>query len=136
MRGKLIYATILIFLIFSLTLEAQTKQLKKLELIEQNCYQSLVHENRGVSESAIFISMQFKHKFPNRKDGKFVEALEELMNSSESPVISYKAQLARLYFKSNELFTDIAVNSILDEQKVYGQIADRIKRIMLAGNLD
>lgn len=136
MRSKIIYLTILIFLILSLTLEAQQKQFKKLDLIEQNCYQSLVHENRGVSESAIFISIQFKHRFPNRNDDKFIEALEELMNNSDSPIISYKAQLARLYFKSNELFTDIAVNSIYEEQKVYGEIADKINRIILAGNFD
>ena len=134
MKQKIIYALILFTALLSLNLNAQTFTGEKLESIIENCHYSLMHENIGVAEAAIFISIQFKKRYPQENDKVFLEALEELAQNSKSPVISYKAQLARIYFMNNDLFKDIEVNSIEEEQKVFGQISDRISNMRLAVN--
>ncbi|MDX1700008.1 MAG: hypothetical protein R3250_05280, partial [Melioribacteraceae bacterium] len=109
---------------------------RRLEIVSANCLHSLRTENEGVVESAIFVSIQFKNRFPDSNDEKFVDALNELVKYSPSPVISYKAHLAKLYFESTDLFNDIDVSSILDEERVYSDISDRINRLRLSASLN
>lgn len=132
MNKKIIYTTILTILLFVINIEAQPTNEIRTKLIAKNCYESLMHHNKGVTESAIFVSIQFRSKFPNANSAEFIEALDELAKNSENPIISYKAQLAKLYFKNTELFSNIDVHSIENQQKVFEQIANKINSIMLA----
>lgn len=132
MKTKLIYTLLLALSLFLLNIEAQPLNEKKLESATENCYSSLMHDNLGVVESAIFVSIQFKNKYPKENSNQFIEALDELAKNSENPIISYKAQLARMYFKNNELFSNIEVISIKDEQKVFEKIAEKLNSIILA----
>jgi hypothetical protein len=134
MKAKIWYTFILLLALLSLNYSADNLDNKKMDLIERNCYHSLMHGNAGVKEAAIFVSIQFKNRFPNWEDEKLLEALEELVRDSDNPVISYKAQLARLYFKNNELFDEIEINSIENEQKVFNEISSRINNLKIAVN--
>ena len=134
MKKKIYYTLSIIVLLFIINLEAQPLRKTRTEMITENCYNSLTHKNNGVCESAIFVSMQFKNKFPSLDYEKFIDALNEIAKNSNNPVISYKAQLAKLYFKNVELFANVEIQSIKDENLVFEEIAKRINNIMVAKN--
>lgn len=132
MKNKIIYTLVLTLTLTIVNLVAQPIEEEKTDLMAKNCYVALTHENAGVVESAIFLSMQFKNRFPSLDDNEFIEILGDIAKNSNSPVVSYKAQLARTYFKNIDLFTNIEVTSIKSENLVYEQIANKINSIMLA----
>lgn len=132
MKKRIIYTLILSLVLTTVNLVAQPTKEERTDLITQNCYAALTHENAGVVESAIFISMQYKKNFPTLEDDEFIEVLNDIAKNSNNPVVSYKAQLARTYFKNIDLFTNIDVRSIRGENEVYEQIASKINSIMLA----
>lgn len=132
MKRKIIYTLVLTLTLTIVNLVAQPIDKEKTDLMAKNCYVALTHENAGVVESAIFLSMQFKNRFPSLDDNEFIEVLNDIAKNSNSPVVSYKAQLARTYFKNIDLFTNIEVKSIKSENLVYEQIANKINSIMLA----
>lgn len=133
MKKNIIYV-IMLLVGLTLNLNAQLENDAKVENAIENCYESLTHSNQGVAESAIFVSIQFKNKFPNKNAGKFVDALDEIASESENPRISYKAQLAKMYFNNTEWFKDIVVDSIENEQKVYEKIAETLSNKMFAAD--
>ena len=134
----LLYLAVLSVSIFALNIEAQTAQEikeKKNENLIKNCYNALTHSNAGVVESAIFVSIQFKNKFPDADGEELIEALDEIASESKSAKISYKAQLAKMYFNNSEWFKNVEVSSIKDEQKVYENIAETLSSIMFATDM-
>ena len=132
MKTKILYGLILLLSILALNLNAQTEKEDRIKSVLKNCYAALTHENAGVVESAIFISIQFKNKFPNENASKLLDALDEIVNESDSPTLTYKAQLAKIYINNSEMFNDVSVKSIKDESKVYSQISEKLNTILLA----
>ncbi|MBK7104803.1 MAG: hypothetical protein IPH62_05925 [Ignavibacteriae bacterium] len=123
-----------LILLFSINLNAQPTKSEKVKTVVANCYKSLTNDNEGVVESAIFVSIQFKNRFPEENDNIFVSALNDLAINSRNAIISYKAQLAKIYFENTELFKDIQIKSIYDDQKVYEQISDKLNSVVLASD--
>lgn len=121
-------------LLFSLNLNAQSTKEKTAEDLAEIVYGNLKSSSEGVAESSIFVSMQFKSKYPNVKNEIFVNALNDLATNSNKAIISYKAQLAKIYFENTELFKDIQIKSIYDDQKVYEQISDKLNSVVLASD--
>jgi len=78
--------------------------------------------------------LQFKNRFPEENTNKILDALDDLAKSSEIPRISYKAQLARLYFKNTAWFKNVEVKSLYDEQKTFEQIAETLNNSIVASN--
>jgi hypothetical protein len=99
---------------------------KKIENISANCLNSLYNENKGVVESAIYVSIQFKNKFPNENVSTFVEALERIIKGNDDARIRYKAQLAKMYINNIDWFENLEVNSIEYEKEVYLSIAQTL----------
>lgn len=134
MKKKIIYTAIFLITLLTLNLNAQSYDNKRIEAAYENCYQSLKSENQGVIESAIFVSMQFKYRFPEMNTNKMVRALADLATNSDIPRISYKAQLAILYFKNTAWFDKVEVKSIFDEQKTFEQIVEALNNSIIASN--
>ncbi|MCW8850998.1 MAG: hypothetical protein OQJ81_13560 [Melioribacteraceae bacterium] len=134
MKKKIIYTAVVLLTFVTLNLDAQTLDSKRKEAAFENCYHSLMSDNQGVLESAIFVSLQFKSKFPEMNADKMVKALAELATNSDNARISYKAQLAILYFKNKAWFDKIEVKSIHDEQKIFEEIAETLSNSLLASN--
>lgn len=134
MKEKIIYTIVLAVTLLALNLNAQSYDSKKIDAANKNCYNSLTSENQGVAESAIFISMQFKNRFPEENTNKIMSALNELANNSENPRISYKAQLAKMYFKNTNWFKNVEVKSLYEEQKTFEQIAETLNSLIVASN--
>lgn len=132
MKTKIFYVLLLILLIISQNIDAQPTNDEKIEKIVKNCYNCLIHDNQGVVESALFVSIQFRNKFPNENTRVFIEALKELAEKSQNPRISYKAQLAKIYFKNTELFKNVEIKSIKEEKQVFEQIAKTLNNVILA----
>jgi hypothetical protein len=130
MKSKILYTVILLVALFSLNLNAKTP----VENLKKNCYNSLKHDNEGVAESAIFVSIQFKNRFPNENDSKFIDVLEELSIESKNSRLSYKAQLAKIYFTNMDWFKNIEIKSIEDEQKIFEEIAETISNKMFVAD--
>jgi len=120
--------------LFTLNMNAQPTKSEKVKTVVENCYKSLTNDNEGVVESAIFVSIQFKNRFPEENDNIFVSALNDLAINSRNAKISYKAQLAKIYFENTELFKDIQIKSIYDDQKVYEQISEKLNSVVLASD--
>jgi hypothetical protein len=99
---------------------------KKIENINANCLNSLYNENKGVVESAIYVSIQFKNKFPNENVSTLVEALERIIKGNDDARIRYKAQLAKMYINNIDWFENLEVNSIEYEKEVYLSIAQTL----------
>ncbi len=99
---------------------------KRIENINANCLNSLYNENKGVVESAIYVSIQFKNKFPNENVSTFVEALERIIKGNDDARIRYKAQLAKMYINNIDWFENLEVNSIEYEKEVYLSIAQTL----------
>ncbi len=137
MKTKILYTIILVLSILSLSTNAQAtqKKLRKTESFKANCLSALQNGNRGVVESAIFVSVQFKNRFPNENISTLIEALEEIANEDESPRVSYKAQLAKTYINNTEWFENIDVSSIEYEKEVYAEIAETFSSKILAKEL-
>ncbi|MFZ1290885.1 MAG: hypothetical protein WAR79_12390 [Melioribacteraceae bacterium] len=123
-----------VILLFSQSLNAQPNENEKIKTVVENCFKSLTNDNEGVVESAIFVSIQFKNRFPEESDNIFVSALNDLAINSRNAKISYKAQLAKIYFENTELFKDIQIKSIYDDQKVYEQISEKLNSVVLASD--
>ncbi|MBK8944668.1 MAG: hypothetical protein IPM32_05270 [Ignavibacteriae bacterium] len=119
--------------LFTLNLNAQTKE-KSIDDLTEIVYTNLKSKSEGIVESSIFVSMQFKSKYPNIKNRIIVNALNDLATNSNNAIISYKAQLAKIYFENTELFKDIQIKSIYDDQKVYEQISDKLNSVVLASD--
>ncbi|MCB9248487.1 MAG: hypothetical protein H6613_08055 [Ignavibacteriales bacterium] len=134
MKEKIVYTIVLFAALLTLNLNAQTYDGKRKDAAKENCYRSLISDNQGVVESAIFISLQFKNRFPEENTNKILDALDDLAKSSEIPRISYKAQLARLYFKNTAWFKNVEVKSLYDEQKTFEQIAETLNNSIVASN--
>jgi hypothetical protein len=121
-------------LVVSSSLVAQPTENEKLNTLVENCTNALNHENDGVVESAIYVSLQFKNRYPEQNDKNFVQALDRIANTSENARVTYKAQLAKIYFKNSDWFSAIEVNSIFDEQEVFEKIAEKVNTVLLAVN--
>lgn len=136
MYKKLTYTFFLVISIITINITAQPLSEKRLDILTKNCFNSLTNENPGIVESAIFVSIQFKNRFPDENDSKFVKALDQIANESDNPRLSYKAQLAKIYFNNTEWFNKIKINSILNEQKIYKEIAETINKIMFTADYE
>jgi len=134
MKAKVIYTAILLVALLNLNIKAQQPTKEKINVLIKNCYNSLTHENQGVAESAIFVILQFKNKFPYENTAQFVEALEEIAIDSENARMSYKAQLAKIYFNNHDWFSNVEIKSIENEQKVFEEIAGIISSKMFAAD--
>ena len=134
MKEKIIYTVVLAVTLLTLNLNGQTYDSKRINAANENCYSSLKSENQGVVESAIFISLQFKNRFPEENTKNIMKALDELASNSDNPRIGYKAQLARLYFKNTAWFKNVEVKSLEAEQKTFEQIAETLNNSIVASN--
>ncbi len=134
MKIKISIAVLIMLILLNITLNAQPTKEQKLNNLIENCYNALTNDNAGVQEAGIYISMQFKSRYPNLNDKEFVNALDDIASDSKNARVSYKAQLAKIYFQNPEWFKNIEIKSILDEEKVYEQISNKINTIMFASN--
>jgi len=132
MKTRITIAVLSMLLMFNVVLNAQPKKVQKMDNLIENCYNSLTNDNAGVQEAGIYISIQFKNKFPDLNDKKFVKALDNLASDSKSARISYKAQLAKIYYQNPEWFKDVKIKSILEQQEVYEEISNKLNTIMFA----
>ncbi len=105
---------------------------RKIKSINANCLNSLLNENTFVVESAIYISIQFKNRFPKENFSKIIEVLDEITRKAESSRLSYKAQLAKIYISNANWFENIKVKSIDKEQEVYAEIAETVSAKMFS----
>ncbi|MBI1933027.1 MAG: hypothetical protein HYS24_10875 [Ignavibacteriales bacterium] len=119
-------------LLFSLNLNAQSINKKSLSELTKIVTQNLKSSSEGVAESSIFVSLQFKNRYPKADNKIIVDALNDLASNSNNAKISYKAQLAKIYFENPELFKDVKVNTIFDDQKVFEQISEKLNSVVLA----
>ena len=92
MKTKLSIAVFSMLLLLNLTLNAQPTKEEKINNLIENCYNTLKSDNEGVKEAGIYISIQFKNRYPKLIDKKFVRALDDLASDSKNARISYKAQ--------------------------------------------
>jgi len=97
-----------------------------LDNLRANFLNALNSENKGVVESAIYVSIQFKNKFPNENVSTLVEALERIVKENDNERVRYKAQLAKMYINNSEWFKNLEVNSIKYEKEVYLSIAQTL----------
>ena len=134
MKAKIYYTVILFLFLVSLVTKGQEYSHEKLQKMKSNFYYSLTHENQGVVESAIFITLQFKDRYPNEDYSKFINALDDLVLNSNNTRISYKAQLARIFLKNTELFKNIKITNLEDEQKTFEEISKRLNSTTLAAS--
>ena len=124
-----------LIVLFASTINAQNSPKEKIDNFKKNCKAALTHNNSGVVESAIYVSIQFKNLFPEENDKEFVNVLNELANNSDNARISYKAQLAKLYFNNRDWFKEIEIKSINSEDEVYEEIAEKVNSIIFASRL-
>lgn len=117
--------------LFTLNLNAQPKE-KSISDLTEIVYNNLKSKSEGIAESSIFVSIQFKNKYPSVKNEIIVNALNDLAKNTSNAKISYKAQLAKIYFENIEMFNDIQIKSIYEDQKVYEQISDKLNSVVLA----
>lgn len=125
----------LIFL-FSVNLNAQSLNGRSLSELSKIVTNNLQSNSEGVAESSIFVSIQFKNRYPNADNKIILNALNELATNSNSAKISYKAQLAKIYYENSELFKEIKINSIFDDQRVFEQISEKLNSVVLVSDLN
>ena len=132
MKTKILYTVLLFLFLVSLITKGQELSDERLQKLKSNFYYSLTHENQGVVESAIFITLQFKDRYPNEDYSKFINALDDLVLNSKNSRISYKAQLARIFLKNTDLFKNIKITNMEDEQKTFEEISKKLNSITIA----
>lgn len=103
-----------------------SNQSVNLDNLRANFLSSLKSENTGVVESAIYVSIQFKNKFPYENVTNYIKVLDEIAKNGVNSRISYKAQLAKIYLINSDWFENIKINSIDKEKEVYAAIAETI----------
>ena len=126
---KIIIAAIFLF---NIGICAQSSEENYFNKLLDIIYNNLESKTEGVSESAIFVSLQLKSKYPNIDSEKFIDALEQIVENSKNAKVSYKAELAKLYFQNPDWFEKVEIKSILMEEEVYVKIAEKISSKMFA----
>ncbi len=107
---------------------------KKVEQTVNNFIVAMNCENTGVVESAILISMELKSRYPEFNFEKVEDKLSSLAIDGDTPLIRYRAQLARLFYSNYSLFSDMKFEDKEYPEKTFRAIIDRLENINLASN--
>jgi len=95
---------------------------------------ALNSDNLGVIESSLFLALELKDRYPSENYSNVVDKIDDISNESSSLSIKYKAQLAEIYYKYYDLFSDIKIENSDTPDKYFKIIADRIAQSSLVSN--
>lgn len=123
-------ALILVTLTFAQATSDQSQtELKELEKIQDaiaNYDKGLLHENQGVTESAIINIMRLKYNYPNYDYRTLVNHLENLENAGETKSIRFMAYIVKNYLLHPERFTWVEDMCCKHDQLFYSMISQKI----------
>ncbi len=103
---------------------------------KQNYLRSMDSDYNSIVESAIFITMEMKDRYPEFDYSTLIDRFNELAVEGNTPLLRYKAQLASLYFNFYPMFSDIKI-SVEDKdnpQLFFKQISERLGQRPVAVN--
>ncbi len=101
---------------------------------KKNYLLSMDSEYNSVIESAIFVSMEMKDRYPEFDYSKLVNRFNELAIEGNSPTLRYKAQLASLYFNFYSMFSDIKIADKENPELFFKKISERLEQLPVAAN--
>ena len=95
----------------------------------------LSSDNVGVSESAVFIMIQYKERYPELDYSKILRTLASLERTAGDPTLGYKAHLVSMYLKYGSEMHITLPESREDHETVYRVIAQQLENKFLTSNL-
>jgi hypothetical protein len=99
---------------------------------ERACVISLRYDVDGVVECALRDAALMKIAQPDAEAPKIKEEIDRLAAGGRTPVIRYKAWLARLVFEYPQLFTNMADGDYDTAEEAFAAIAERLAQTLLA----
>jgi hypothetical protein len=101
---------------------------------KKNYLLSMDSNYNSVIESAIFVSMEMKDRYPEFDYSKLVDRFNELAIEGNTPTLRYKAQLASLYFNFYPMFSDIKIVNKENPEMFFKKISERLEQLPVAVN--
>lgn len=126
---------IVLLFVFSTSIFAQEPKTEQfINKAKENYLRSMDSDLNAIVESAIFITMEMKDRFPEYNYNKLIDRFNELATEGTTPVLRYKASLASLYFNFYPMFSDIKVVNKENPDLFFKQISERLEQRPVAAN--
>ena len=133
----MISRAMVIVLLFAFSTSVFAQEPKAEQFINKakvNYLRSLDSDLNSIVESAIFITMEMKDRYPDYNYSKLIDRFNELAIEGNTPVLRYKAQLASLYFNFYPMFSDIKVVDKENPDLFFKQLTERLEQRPVAVN--
>lgn len=101
---------------------------------KKNYLLSMDSEYNSVIESAIFVTMEMKDRYPEFDYSNLVDRFNELAIEGSTPTLRYRAQLASLYFNFYPMFSDIKIVNKENPELFFKKISERLEQLPVAAN--
>jgi len=126
---------IVLLFVFSIAIFAQEPKTEQfINKAKKNYLLSMDSNLNSIVESAIFITMEMKDRYPEYDYSKLINRLNELAIEGNTPTLRYKAQLASLYFNFYPMFSDIKIIDRENPDLFFRQISERLEQRPVAAN--
>ena len=99
-----------------------------LDQIEKAYVISLGYDNIGVVESALYCVVTLHYEFPHRDFRRIKEAVDDLSMNSETPLIRYKANVAKMYLNNPTLMNRLTKEDFKDGSDFWAMLV-RINKL-------
>ncbi len=127
-----------LFILIAVTLNVSAQEYSVsdnfLNRAEKNFIATMDSDVNSLVESAIFNMLIFKDRFPKWNFENIENALNTLAVKGNSLSIRYKAQLAGIFIRYPEMFSNIKITDKDNPAKYFRLISERLNNRIIAAN--
>ena len=102
------------------------------ERVDKSYAASLSAENNGLNESALAVAAMVKLDLPAENFSMIKGEIDRLVTNGATPVIRYKAYLAKAVFANPAMFKEEATHQYSDRDAFFSAIAERLIKTLLS----
>ncbi len=102
------------------------------ERIDKNYAISLSMEHNGINESALAVVTMVKLDLPADEFLMIKKEIDRLVTNGATPVIRYKAYLAKAVYANPAMFKEVVACQYSDRDVFFSALAERMTKVLLS----
>jgi hypothetical protein len=102
------------------------------ERVDKNYAIALSADNNGLNESALAVVAMVKLDLPEEEFSMIKKEIDRLVTNGTTPVIRYKAYLAKAVFANPAMFKEEAARRYSDRDVFFSALAGRMTKVLLS----
>ena len=102
------------------------------ERIDKNYAVDLSMDHNGINESALAVVTMVKLDLPADEFSRIKDEIDRLETNGATPVIRYKAYLAKAVFTNPAMFKEEAARQYSDRDAFFSALAGRMTKVLLS----